>query len=65
MEIQARKLDREFATLEAITAAIVCSPIVTWWPQVRLPVGFEKVDIEILEWIAAEGRRIGRGYALM
>jgi len=65
MEIQARELDREFATLEAITAAIVRSPIVTSRLPACFPAGFEKVDIEILEWIAAEGRRIGRGYALM
>ena len=28
-----------------------------------LPAGFDEVDIAILEWIAAEGRRVGRGIA--
>lgn len=28
-----------------------------------LPAGFDEVDIAILEWIAAEGRRLGRGMA--
>jgi hypothetical protein len=26
-----------------------------------LPTGFDEVDFAILEWIAAEGRRVGRG----
>ncbi len=29
------------------------------------PAGYEEVDIAVLEWIAAEGRRVGRGLALM
>ncbi|HTV38423.1 MAG TPA: hypothetical protein VMF12_18490 [Xanthobacteraceae bacterium] len=29
----------------------------TFWP---LPAGFDEVDIAILEWVAAEGRRGGR-----
>ena len=28
-----------------------------------LPAGFDDVDIAILEWIAAEGRRLGHGIA--
>lgn len=28
-----------------------------------LPAGFDEVDVAILEWIAAEGRRLGRGFA--
>lgn len=28
-----------------------------------LPAGFDDVDRAILEWIAAEGRRVGRGLA--
>jgi hypothetical protein len=28
-----------------------------------LPAGFDDVDIAVLEWIAAEGRRLGRGLA--
>jgi hypothetical protein len=28
----------------------------------RLPAGFEEVDIAILDWIAAEGRRVERSY---
>jgi hypothetical protein len=30
-----------------------------------LPAGYEEVDIAILDWIAAEGRRVGRGLALI
>jgi len=31
----------------------------------RLPAGFEEVDIVILDWIASEGRRVGRGLMAM
>jgi hypothetical protein len=26
-----------------------------------LPAGFDEIDVAILEWIASEGRRLGRG----
>jgi len=29
-------------------------------PVPRLPAGFDDVDIAVLDWIAAEGRRLGR-----
>jgi len=29
------------------------------------PVGYEEIDVAVLDWIAAEGRRVGRGIALM
>jgi hypothetical protein len=31
----------------------------------RLPAGFDDVDIAILDWIAAEGRRVGRRFVTM
>ena len=34
-------------------------------PAARFPAGFDEVDVAILDWIVAEGRRIGRGFALM
>ena len=49
--------------IAVITAAIARSQIVCvrpLGPGQRLPVGFDEVDIAILEWIAAEGRRAGR-----
>jgi hypothetical protein len=59
--------------IEALALAIARSPIVV--PQTaerrRLPhdlgdmgfadMGFEDVDLAILDWIAEEGRRVGRG----
>jgi len=48
-----------------LVAAIARSSIVAACPAPRFPNGFEAVDVAILEWIAAEGRRIGRGFALM
>lgn len=31
----------------------------------RLPAGFDAVDVAILDWIAAEGRRAGRSFLSM
>ena len=30
-------------------------------PMPALPAGFEDLDIAVLDWIAVEGRRLGRG----
>jgi hypothetical protein len=49
--------------LETLAAVIARSPIVIADPAlrpVRLPARFDEVDLAILDWIAAEGRRIGR-----
>jgi hypothetical protein len=54
--------------LDTLTAVIARSPIVVSEPPscvARLPAGFGEVDVAILQWIAAEGRRIGRGYFVM
>ena len=60
--------------LETLTAAIALSPIVVSkgafiralahdlaHDLAHLPAGFEKVDVAILRWIAADSRRAGRG----
>jgi hypothetical protein len=49
--------------LETLAAVIARSPIVVADPalrRARLPAGFDAVDLAILDWIATEGRRIGR-----
>ncbi|MGA7786562.1 MAG: hypothetical protein WCA56_00205 [Xanthobacteraceae bacterium] len=48
--------------LWTLAAMIVRSQIVVARPLVRrsLPAGFDEVDVAILDWIAAEGRRAGR-----
>ncbi len=51
--------------LEALAAAIARSPIVVAQPVAHLPAGFEEIDVAILDWITAEGRRLGRGFPLM
>jgi hypothetical protein len=44
--------------LETLTAVIARSRIVVARPPCqRLPTGFDDVDIAILNWLAAEGRR--------
>ena len=58
-------MDQAPSILEFIAAAIARSPIVVAQPAERLPDGFDDVDVAILEWIAAEGRRIGRGVVLI
>jgi hypothetical protein len=52
--------------LAALVAVIAHSPIVVCQPPSLappLPAGFEAVDLAILEWIAAEGRRAGQRLA--
>lgn len=54
--------------LAALVAVIAHSQIVARQPArlaAPLPAGFEAVDLAILEWIAAEGRRAGRRLALV
>ena len=53
--------------LETLTAVIAHSQIVVAKPAARmalrgLPAGFEATDAAILDWIAAEGRRVTRRY---
>jgi len=53
--------------LDTLAAVIARSQIV--WRQLtiirHLPTGFEKADIAILNWISAEGRRVGHSFAKM
>ena len=51
----------EVATL---TAVIAHSQIVVA-ETAKLPAGYDNVDIAILEWIAAEGRRAGQAFVRM
>ena len=57
---------RQRPDLNTLAAVIARSPIVAarllarLGPVRRLPAGFEDVDVAILDWIAAEGRRAGR-----
>jgi hypothetical protein len=51
------------ATVEVLAAMIAHSQIVLTQPAEPtppLPAGFDEIDIAVLEWIAAEGRRLGR-----
>lgn len=57
--------DWNLATLVAVIAhsrIVVREPA---RPARPLPTGFEAVDLAILEWIAAEGRRAGRRLVLV
>ncbi|MDR3419709.1 MAG: hypothetical protein P4L80_00440 [Xanthobacteraceae bacterium] len=53
-------------TAQTLAAVIARSPIVIVRPAGtagRLPAGFDDVDAAVLDWIAAEARRIGRSFA--
>jgi hypothetical protein len=44
-----------------VSAALIAqSRIMVEGPFKRLPAGFDEVEIAVLDWIAAEGRRAGR-----
>ena len=58
-------MNKNRPTVEALTVAIAHSPIVALRPLAHLPAGFDDMDVAILDWIASEGRRIGRSFALM
>jgi hypothetical protein len=48
--------------IETLAAVIAHSKIVAAQPHSpTLPAGFEDLDIAVLDWIAVEGRRLGRG----
>jgi hypothetical protein len=51
--------------LNTLAAVITQSQIVVATPVKRLPAGFDEVDIAILDWIAAEGWRVGRSFLRM
>ena len=66
--------DEQRADIETLRALIACSPIIVRRRKAPLrpclqgpclPAGFDRVDAAILEWIAAEGRRVGRGLIWM
>jgi hypothetical protein len=57
-----------YPDIATLAAMISHSQIVVPEPPRYLdcfPVGYEEIDLAILDWIAAEGRRAGRGLALM
>ena len=61
-------IDQGHLVLDTIAALISRSPIVAPEPAkcaARLPAGFDDVDVAVLEWIAAEGRRFGRSLVRM
>lgn len=50
--------------LVARSQIVVAEPTGQGAPKSRsLPAGFDDVDIAVLDWVAAEGRRLGRRFA--
>ncbi len=49
--------NQDRSELDTLAAVIGQSQIVVAGPVRRLPVGLDDIDIAILDWIAAEGRR--------
>jgi hypothetical protein len=58
-------MDQDRPSVGMLVAVIAHSQIVAAAPARRLPAGFDDVDVAILDWIAAEGRRAGHRYARM
>jgi hypothetical protein len=57
-----------YPDIATLAAMIAHSQIVVPQPPLYLeclPAGYEEIDLAILGWIAAEGRRVGRVLALM
>ncbi len=60
--------DQNGLALETLVAIIAHSQIVVVQPAKpasRLPAGYDEVDISILDWIAAQGQRVGRSCVRM
>jgi hypothetical protein len=66
--------DSDAFTLETLAAVIAHSQIVlessvvaesAAKPAPHLPAGFDATDVAVLDWIVAEGRRLGRGIVQM
>jgi hypothetical protein len=55
----------DLATLGAVIAHSQIVLAKAEEPLACLPAGFEAVDVAVLEWIAAEGRRAGRSLLRM
>jgi hypothetical protein len=58
-------MNQDRLNLNTLAAVITQSQIVVATPVKRLPAGFNQIDIAILDWIAAEGRRVGRSFVRM
>ncbi len=61
-------IDYGLLTLETLTEVIGHSEIVVAHPADHvksLPAGFDATDLAILDWIVAEGQRVGRGLVRM
>jgi hypothetical protein len=51
--------------IETLAAVIAHSQIIVAAPTRCLPPRYGDIEVAILEWIAAEGRRAGRSYVRM
>jgi len=60
--------DWQYPTVEVLAAMIAHSQIMVTQPAETtppLPAGFDDIDIAVLEWIAAEGRRLDQSLLQM
>jgi hypothetical protein len=58
-------MDQNRSMIAALAETIACSQIIVARLFVPLPAGYAEADVAVLEWIAAEGRRVGRSFPLM
>ncbi len=60
--------DQDLFTLKTLTDVIAHSQIIVENAvdrAARLPTGFNATDVAVLDWIVAEGRRVGSGLVQM
>jgi hypothetical protein len=55
--------EQDSSVFQMVSASNRRAPVATTHRAPDWPDGFTQVDIAVLEWIAAEGRRIGRACA--
>jgi hypothetical protein len=58
-------MDQNPTSLETIGAVIARSPIIVSRPVTLLPPDFDEADLAVLNWLAAEGQRQRRSFALL
>jgi hypothetical protein len=56
------KNDQDGLSLETLVSSIALSPIVGPQATQSLPASFEEVDVAVLNWIAAEARRMSQRF---
>jgi hypothetical protein len=58
-------MDQNPVSVETIGAVIARSPIIVLPPVTLLPPDFDEADLAVLNWLASEGQRLRRSFAVL